>query len=84
MSANEAFHLNSSLGHLIKDYNYLFYVSPVGVKMEDNGVRETDIRYRDNINKKILEILDWRNVKYVTIQGTTEERIEQVKQTIFS
>ena len=52
--------------------------------MEDNGVRETDIRYRDNINKKILEILDWRNVKYVTIQGTTEERIEQVKQTIFS
>ena len=84
MSGNEAFHLNSSLGHLIKDYNYLFYVSPVGVKMEDNGVRETDIRYRDNINKKILEILDWRNVKYVTIQGTTEERIEQVKQTIFS
>ena len=79
MSGNESFHLNSALGHLIDDYDYLFYVSPVGVKMEDNGVRETDLRYRDNINKKILEILDWREVKYTTIQGTTEERIKLIK-----
>ena len=62
----------------------MFYVSPVGVKMEDNGVRETDIKYRDEINKKILNILDLRNIKYTTIQGTTEERIKQVKQAIFS
>ena len=79
MSGNESFHLNSALGHLIDDYDYLFYVSPVGVKIEDNGVRETDVRYRDNINKKILEILDWREVKYTTIQGTTEERIKLIK-----
>jgi len=79
MTANEAFHLNATLGHLIDDYDYLFYVSPVGVKMEDNGVRETDLRYRDNINKKILEILDWRDTKYTTIQGTTEERIKLIK-----
>ena len=84
MTANEAFYLNSALGHLIDDYDYLFYVSPVGVKMEDNGVRETDIRYRDNINKKILEILDWRKVKYTTIQGSTEERIKTVKSVVFS
>ena len=84
MTANEAFYLNSALAHLIDDYDYLFYVSPVGVKMEDNGVRETDIKYRDEINKKILNILDLRNIKYTTIQGTTEERIKQVKQAIFS
>ena len=84
MSGNESFHLNSALGHLINDYDYLFYVSPVGVKMEDNGVRETDIRYRENINKKILEILDWRDVKYTTIQGNTEERIKLVKSVVFS
>ena len=84
MSGNESFHLNSALGHLIDDYDYLFYVSPVGVKMEDNGVRETDLRYRDNINKKILEILDWRGVKYTTIQGNTEERVKLVKSVVFS
>ena len=84
MTANEAFYLNSALGHLIDDYDYLFYVSPVGVKMEDNGVRETDIKYRDEINKKILNILDLREIKYTTIQGNTEERIKIVKSVVFS
>ena len=84
MSGNESFHLNSALGHLIDDYDYLFYVSPVGVKMEDNGVRETDIKYRDEVNKKILSILDLREIKYTTIQGTTKERIKTVKSVIFS
>jgi len=84
MTANEAFYLNSALAHLIGDYDHLFYVSPVGVKMEDNGVRETDIRYRDEINKKILNILDLRGIKYTTIQGTTKERIKIVKSVVFS
>ena len=84
MTANEAFYLNSALGHLIEDYDYLFYVSPVGVKMEDNGVRETDIKYREEINKKILSILDLRDIKYTTIQGNTEERIKIVKSVVFS
>ena len=82
MTANESFYLNSALSHLIEDYDYLFFVSPVGVKMEDNGVRETNIQYREEINKKILNILDLRGIEYTTIQGTTEERIELVKQTI--
>ena len=38
--------------------------------------------YRDNINKKILEILDSRVDKYISIRGTVEERIKQIKQTI--
>ena len=84
MTANEAFYLNSALGHLIEDYDHLFYVSPVGVKMEDNGVRETDIKYRDEINKKILSILDLRDIKYTTIQGDTKERIKTVKSVVFS
>ena len=84
MTANEAFYLNSALGHLIDDYDYLFYVSPVGVKMEDNGIRETDIKYRDEINKKILSILDLRDIKYTTIQGDTKERIKTVKSVVFS
>ena len=83
MTANESFYLNSALSHLIEDYDYLFFVSPVGVKMEDNGVRETNIEYREEINKKILNILDLRGIKYTTIQGTTEERVKLVKQTIF-
>ena len=84
MTANESFYLNSALSHLIGDYDYLFYVSPVGVKIEDNGVRETDIKYREEINKKILDILDLRGIKYTTIQGNTKERIKTVKSVVFS
>jgi nicotinamide riboside kinase len=84
MTANESFYLNSALSHLIDDYDYLFYVSPVGVKIEDNGVRETDIKYREEINKKILDILDLRGIKYTTIQGNTKERIKTVKSVVFS
>jgi len=84
MTATESYFLNHTLECLISEYDYLFYVSPVGVNMEDNGVRETDTTYRDNINKKILEILDLNNVKYTTIQGTTEERIKNVKSVVFS
>jgi len=84
MTANEAFYLNSALAHLIDDYDHLFYVSPVGVKMEDNGVRETDIKYRDEINKKILSILDLRDIKYTTIQGSTKERVKTVKSVVLS
>ena len=31
---------------LIHEYDYIFYVSPEGVDIEDNGVRETDAEYR--------------------------------------
>jgi len=84
MTATESYFLNHTLECLINEYDYLFYVSPTGVNMEDNGVRETDTTYRDNINKKILEILDLNNVKYTTIQGTTKERIKNVKSVVFS
>ena len=84
MTANESYFLNAALLNLVDEYDYLFYISPVGVKMEDNGVRETDTTYRDNINKKILEILDLNNVKYTTIQGDVKERVKNVKSVVFS
>jgi nicotinamide riboside kinase len=83
MTANESFYITSALAHLIDEYDYLFYVSPVGIKIEDNGVRETDAKYREEINKKILSILNIKGIKYTTIYGNTEERIKLIKQTLF-
>tara|TARA_Y100000361_G_C11151078_1_gene341113 strand:- start:1496 stop:2017 length:522 start_codon:yes stop_codon:yes gene_type:complete len=82
MTAHESYFLNSTLENLVHEYDYLFYVSPVGVKIENNGVRETDAKYRDDINKKILEILDRCNVEFITLQGSNEERIKQINETI--
>jgi len=72
--------------NLLHEYDYIFYVSPVGVEIEDNGVRETDIEYRKLIDFLIslnLRENKHRIQKLVTLSGTTEERIAKMKETIF-
>jgi GTPase SAR1 family protein len=71
---------------LLPEYDYIFYVSPEGVDMEDNGVRETDLKYRETIDDIIKLVLYRSNhkIKSLTeLSGTTEERINKMKETIF-
>ena len=65
----------------VREYDYIFYISPYGLPIEDNGVRETDEHYRDVIDFTITSFIKkyaymMKNVE--TIKGTTEERIEQI------
>ena len=72
--------------NLLHEYDYIFYVSPIGVEMEDNGVRETDLKYRNLIDFIIglnLQRNKHRIKKLRTLSGSTEERIAQMKETIF-
>ena len=60
-------------------YDIVFYVDPEGVEIEDNGVRETDAKYRNDIDLNIKELLKGFPPKcLVEIKGTTEERIKVV------
>jgi len=66
----------------IKEYDYIFYISPTGVEIEDNGVRETNIEYRNLIDISIKSLIksnidSFQNFGIIT--GTVEERIKQVK-----
>ena len=73
--------------HLVKEYDYIFYVSPEGVEIEDNGVRETDANYRDLIDFTINTLINKYNhrIKNLhTLSGSTEERIKLLKQAISS
>ena len=73
--------------HLVREYDYIFYVSPEGVEIEDNGVRETDANYRVMIDRSINTLINRYNhrIKNLhTLSGSTEERIELLKQAIFS
>ena len=66
---------------VLKDYDYIFYVDPEGIPMEDNGVREVDLEFRKDIDDVIYALLDrWDHcIKNLhTIKGTTEERVEQI------
>ena len=82
MDNSEKRYLNIVLSQLVHEYDFLFYVSPEGTKMEDNGVRETDLKYRNSIDRAINILIQKWGSNVTTISGTTEERIEQVKKTV--
>ena len=64
---------------LIKDYDYIFYINPEGVDIEDNGVRETNLEYRTNINQEILRLLSlYPPKKLVVISGSTYDRMQTI------
>ena len=71
---------------LIPEYDYIFYISPEGVGIEDNGVRETDSKYRNEIDFTIIRFLDNHHQKIknlIRLEGTTEERIKTVQEALF-
>jgi GTPase SAR1 family protein len=71
--------------NLISEYDYIFYVSPDGVEIENNGVRETDAEYRDLIDfiiKSTINRYNHRIKNLYRISGSTEERIKLIQQTI--
>ena len=68
---------------LMSYYDIVFYINPEGIGIEDNGVRETDSQYRNDINYAIVELLQqYKPNKLVEIKGTTEERIQQIKEAL--
>ena len=69
----------------IREYDYIFYVSPVGVEIEDNGIRETNVDYRDLIDFTISNLIDANKHRFKnlnTLSGSTEERIKQMLEVI--
>jgi len=85
LNESEAFEDYAS--RFIREYDYIFYISPEGIPVENNGVRETDEHYRDLIDFSIVHLL--RRHGYLTnhvseIKGTTEQRIEQILNVINS
>ena len=68
---------------LREQYDVVFYVSPEGVDIEDNGVRTIDAEYRSKIDWVIRESLEeYKPKKLVYIKGTTEERIATILQNL--
>jgi hypothetical protein len=71
--------------NFINEYDYIFYISPEGIEIENNGVRTTNSEYRNQIDFTIQHYLKTYNhrIKSLhTISGTTEERINQILKII--
>lgn len=79
----EAF--ESYFERFISEYDYIFYISPDGIEIENNGVRETDPEYRTQIDQEIQRLISKYRYKiknYNELSGSTESRIKQVLETI--
>ena len=64
-------------------YDLVIYVSPVGVEIEDNGVRTTDLDYRRKIDEVIkMSLIEFIPNKLIMVEGTTEQRISTILQNI--
>jgi deoxyadenosine/deoxycytidine kinase len=71
--------------NFINEYDYIFYVSPEGVEIENNGVRETNSEYRDKIDytiKGLCHLYNHRIKNFHIISGNTEQRIKQILEVI--
>jgi GTPase SAR1 family protein len=71
--------------NFINEYDYIFYVSPEGIEIENNGVRATDAKYRDLIDLTIRQTINKHKdylPKFDVISGTTEERIKHILEVI--
>ena len=68
----------------LKDYyDVVIYVSPRGVPMENNGIRETDLGYRIKIDNAIqLALEEFKPKRLISVEGTTDERIATILQNI--
>lgn len=71
--------------NFINQYDYIFYIPTAGLKIEDNGVRETNPEYREDIDKSIQLIISQnkhRIKNLYTIEGDIPQRIEQILKVI--
>jgi nicotinamide riboside kinase len=67
------------LMQLRDDYDVIIYVSPEGVEIENNQVRTTDSKYREQIDYTIKEMLvQYPPKKLIKVSGSTEERINTI------
>lgn len=68
---------------LMPYYDVVFYVSPEGIPIEDNGVRAIDPEYRWQIDMVIQALLkEYPPKKLINISGSNEERILQIKEAL--
>jgi GTPase SAR1 family protein len=69
---------------LRNEYDVIIYVSPEGVEIEENGVRETDSKYREQIDFVITSMLiEYPPKKLIKIKGSTQERIETILSQLY-
>jgi len=68
----------------VSKYDLVIYLPAGEFPIEDDGVRSTDQKFQEGVDKLILEILNDSEINHVKIIGSKEERYNQAKELIKS
>lgn len=64
------------------EFPLLVYL-PISFKLQGDGVRSEDEEYQKEIDRKIKQIIDNYGIPYITVKGSVEERVNQIKKELF-
>lgn len=64
------------------NYDLVIYLPSGEFNIEDDGVRTTDIKFQENIDRKIKDILEKHKIPFIKIVGSPKERLEKVKKLL--
>lgn len=68
--------------HFVNQYELFIIPSKDDVPLVQDGVRNEDHDFRNQIEELMFECLDSEQLNYIVVSGTTEERIQQIKKYI--
>lgn len=77
INANTYLYADRIFERVINYYDLLFYIPPE-FDIKDDGVRSTDIKFRDDIASLFEYIIIERLIPVIHLQGTVRERVGQV------
>ena len=63
-------------------YDLILYLPSGEFEIEDDGVRTTDIKFQQDIDQRIRDILEKHKISFIKIVGSPEERLSKVKDLI--
>ena len=66
---------------LIGRYDYIFYLVPE-FDIEDDGVRSTDIDFRNEIVELFEKYIKAMNIPVIKLTGTVEQRLNKIKEKL--
>lgn len=56
---------------------------PITFRLQGDGARSEDEEYQKEIDRKIKQIVDNYGIPYISVSGSTEERVQQIKDAVF-
>jgi nicotinamide riboside kinase len=67
--------------HLRTNYSHVFYL-PIEFPIVSDGLRPNDPEFQKEIDQRIVRLLGSHGIRYETVKGSVEERLQQIESVL--